>query len=71
MYHGRIRYVQKYVDSLLEVYMIMNIDTIATARKRTSPITIGEPAALLNEIDGKPRHQSETLDVIDLDDVGF
>jgi hypothetical protein len=71
MYDGRIRLVQKYMDCLLEVYMIMYIDTIAVARKKTSPITNGEPAALSNEIDGKPRHQSAAPNVTDLDDVGL
>jgi hypothetical protein len=69
-YDGTIRLIQRNIDMILEVFMIMKTDENAVARRRTRSVNPNEPATISIEIDGKPRHQSAALDVIDLDDVG-
>jgi hypothetical protein len=57
------------VESLLEVYMLMQIDSEAVYKKRASMLITKRSALNPIEIDWRPHHQSEAPDVNDIDDV--
>jgi hypothetical protein len=69
-YDGSIRLIQRNIDIVMEIFMIMYGDKIAAAKRRTRILEPNVPAVKSIEIDGKPRHQSAALDFNDLDDVG-